>query len=182
LGSAFFPYLYGLSKTSTAFDATKIAGIHDTNGETQRDYSEMALTLLIHNIRKNGSGGKPYKTFVESSVLREVVMGNRGDRRFAPVQRESGYSDALQHTAGDTTTPYIDEWQCPPGMLIAVDSKTFGYYAESDMAPLDDPQTRFIPGYDGTQEVWHKSGNAECRKPHNNGILDDLKFNTEALT
>lgn len=182
LGSSFFSHLYGLSKTATSFDSQKLSGIHDTNSETQRDYSEMLLTMLLHKIRNNGTGGKPNMTVCESSVLREVVKENRGDRRFAPVQRESGYSDALQHTAGDTTTPYMDDWQCPPGMLWALDSKTFGWYEESPMSALDDPDTRFIPGYDGTQQVWHKSGNAVCTKPHNNGCLDDIKFDTEALT
>jgi len=72
---------------------------------------------------------------------------------------------------------YMEDWLCPPGLIYALDTTQWGYFSEADLAPLDEPQQRFIPNYDQTEMVWHKSGNVECRKPHNNGILDELEFN-----
>ena len=176
LPSSHYSHLYGLSKATYG----KLAGVFDTNNELPREMLEMNLTYLIHRIRSEGSGGTPDCAFLHDSMMREVLKENESNRRFAPVQQgKVGYGQ-ITHMAGSTIVPYIEDWLCPPSQVVALDSTQWGWYSESDLAPLDDPQTRFIPNYDQTEQIWHKSGNVECRKPHNNGILDDLEFDLDS--
>ena len=176
LGSGYYASLYGLLKTAT----TRLSGIVDANGEVQRAWTERLLTFMTHRIRNEGTGGRPKWAVEHDSVLREIVDENRGDRRFHPVQRESGYDYHLQHTAGDVMISYIADWLAPPGMVLALDDSVFGYYSEADMMP--EPEVRFVPNFLQEEQIWFKSGNLECTKPHNNGIVDDLTFSTTALT
>lgn len=174
--STFYPALYGLLKSSY----TKLSGFHDDNAETQRPWTERRLTLMTHRIRTEGTGGKPDAAMLDYSTLREVVDENRGDRRFEPIQKGGGYSKNMQHTAGDVMTPYVADWLCPPGAVFVIDSSCFGYYEESPMSP--EPETRWVANYLQEELNWHKSGNIECRKPCNNGIIDDLTFATQDLS
>jgi len=174
LDSTHYSTLYGLSKSTY----TKLSGINDNVADAAavREGTEMRLTYLVHRIRNEGSGGTPDIAVLHDSVLRELIKENQQYRRFAPVQQgERGYGD-MTHMMGSTSVKYMEDWLCPPGLIYALDTTQWGYYSESDLAPLDEPQQRFIPNYDQTEMVWHKSGNVECRKPHNNGILDDLQF------
>jgi hypothetical protein len=177
LDDAHYSTLYGLSKTTYG----KLSGVNSFGADsgsstTLRDAKEMRLTQTIHRIRNEGSGGTPDIICLHDSTLREVLFENEGKRRFAPVQQsERGYGD-LVHVAGSTTVKYMEDWLCPPGLMYALDTTVWGYYSESDLAPLDEPQQRFIPDYDQSEMIWHKSGNVECRKPHNNGVVDDLNF------
>ena len=177
LPSSHYSHLYGLAKA----DYSKLAGVFDAGNEIAREMEEMRLTYLVHRIRSEGSGGTPDVAMLHDSVMREIIKVNEGNRRFAPVQQgKSGYGQMV-HMAGSTLVPYVEDWLCPPGQVVALDTTQWGWYSESDMAPLDDPQVRFIPNYDQTEQVWHKSGNIECRKPHNNGILDDLEAELDAI-
>ena len=177
LPSSHYSHLYGLSKATYS----KLGGIFDHGSESVREMKEMRLTYLVHRIRNEGSGGSPNVAMLHDSVMREIIKVNEDNRRFAPVQQgKSGYGQMV-HMAGSTLLPYTEDWLCPPKQVVALDTTQWGWYSESDMAPLDDPQVRFIPNYDQTEQVWHKSGNIECRKPHNNGILDDLEGELDAL-
>ena len=184
LDSTHYSTLYGLSKSTY----TKLSGVNDhvADGATARDVSssgggEIRLTTLVHRIRNEGSGGTPDIAVMHDSVLREFIQENASNRRFAPIQQgERGYAD-MTHVMGSTSVKYMEDWLCPPGLVYALDTTQWGYYSESDLAPLDEPQVRFIPNYDQTEMVWHKSGNIECRKPHNNGILDDLEFTLDGI-
>jgi len=173
LGTTHYSTLYGLSKSTYG----KLSGINDHGSTTAREAQEDRLTYLVHRIRNEGSGGTPDIACLHDSVLRELIKENQQYRRFAPIQQgERGYSD-MTHMMGSTSVKYMEDWLCPPGLIYALDTTQWGYFSESDLAPLDEPQQRFIPNYDQTEMVWHKSGNVECRKPHNNGILDELEFN-----
>lgn len=169
--------LYGLLKTAT----TKLEGVRDDGAnDVQRVWTERLLTFMIHRIRNEGTGGRPDCAMMHDSVLREVVDENRGARQFEEVQRNSGYSSQLMHTAGDTRTPYMPDWLCPAGGMAVLDSRCFGWYSEADME--SDPETRWVADYDQYEQIWHKSGNEECTKPHNNGRIENLTFSTTALT
>lgn len=177
LPSDYYASLYGLSKSTYS----KLAGVFDTGSSSLREMEEMRLTYMVHKIRNEGSGGTPDVAMLHDSVMREIIKVNEGNRRFAPVQQgKSGYGQMV-HMAGSTLVPYVEDWLCPPRQVVALDTTQWGWYAESDMAPLDDPQLRFVPNYDQTEQVWHKSGNIECRKPHNNGILDDLESELDSI-
>lgn len=177
LDDTHYSTLYGLSKaTYDKLSGVNAVGATAGSTTTLRAAKEMRLTQMIHRIRNEGSGGTPDIVCLHDSTLREVLFENEGERRFAPVQQsERGYGD-LVHVAGSTTVKYMEDWLCPPGLMYALDTTVWGYYSESDLAPLDEPQQRFIPDYDQSEMIWHKSGNIECRKPHNNGVIDDLSF------
>ncbi len=177
LPSSHYSHLYGLSKATYS----KLGGIFDHGSENPREMKEMRLTYMIHRIRNEGSGGSPTVAMLHDSMMREIIKVNEDNRRFAPVQQgKHGYGQMV-HMAGSTLVPYVEDWMCPPGQVVALDEGSWGWYSESDLAPLDDPQVRFIPNYDQSEQIWHKSGNTECRKPHNNGILDDLEFDLDGL-
>ena len=173
-GSDFYSHLYGLSKATHS----KLSGVIDrnTSDNNLRSYSELRSALMFDRIRNEGSGGKPDTIIVQDALLRAIVEANEGNRRFAPVQKgEFGYGQ-LQFTAGDTTTPIVADWLQVPGQMLFIDSTQWGFYTESELSPLDDPQTRFVTDKDQTEVTFHMSGNVECMKPHSQGIIDDLAF------
>lgn len=173
-GEDFYSHLYGLAKA----DHTKLSGVIDRNTDNNslREYSELRSALMFDRIRNEGSGGKPDTIIVQDALLRGIVNANEGQRRFAPVQKgEFGYGQ-LQFTAGDTTTPIVADWLQVPGQMLFIDSTQWGFYTESELSPLDDPQTRFVTDRDQTEVTFHMSGNVECMKPHSQGIIDDLAF------
>lgn len=167
-------YLYGQSKTTYA----GLAGILDREStEAARDFSEMRLALLKDRIRNEGNGSDISDTIGHDSVIREVANENRGDRRFAPIQRESGYGQ-LTHTAGDVMTPYVADWLCPPGRLNCIDKSHWGKYTESKLAPLENSGRRWVADYDQDEVILHNSGNIACTVPGAQGAMDDLAYNT----
>ena len=173
-GSDFYSHLYGLAKSNNS----KLSGIVDRNttDNTVRAYSEMRSALMFDRIRNEGSGGKPDTIIVQDALLRGIVNATQDNRRFAPVQKgEFGYGQ-LQFTAGDTTTPIVADWLQVPGQMLFLDSTQWGFYTESELSPLDDPQTRFVTDKDQTEVTFHMSGNVECMKPHSQGIIDDLGY------
>jgi hypothetical protein len=134
---------------------------------------------MIHRIRNEGSGGTPDIAMLHDSMMREFLALNENNRRFAPVQQgKYGYGQ-IQYMAGSTVVPLVEDWLCPPKQVVVLDTTQWGWHEESSMAPLDDPQLRFVPNFDQTEQVWHKSGNIACNKPHNNGIIDDLEANLD---
>lgn len=176
-GSGWYDRLYGIAKTST----TKLSGIVLTNTEAQRAFGEMLLTTALHRVRTEGTGGKPDCVRTEFSGIREVVVENRSQREFEAVQRNSGYAPNLQHTAGDTMTTYEADWLCRPGMFQIIASKDWGYYEESPLGPVDEGgRRRWVQDYDQEEVILHKSGNIVCQRPHNNGQLDDVRFDVFA--
>jgi len=173
-GSDYYSHLYGLAKA----DQPKLSGVIDRNttDNNVRVYSELRSALMFDRIRNEGSGGKPDTIIVQDALLRGIVDATEDKRRFAPVQKgEFGYGN-LQFTAGDTTTPIVADWLQVPGQMLFIDSKQWGFYTESELSPLDDPQTRIVTDKDQTEIVFHMSGNEECMKPHSQGIIDDLCF------
>jgi len=173
-GSDFYSHLYGLSKSTHS----KLSGVIDRNTTDNdlRGYSELRSALMFDRIRNEGSGGKPDCIVVQDAMIRAIVDATDTLRRFAPVQKgEFGYGN-LQFTAGDTTTPIVADWLQVPGQMLFLDSKQWGFYTESELSPLDDPQTRFVTDKDQTEITFHLSGNVECMKPHSQGIIDDLSF------
>lgn len=176
-GTQFYNNLYGLSKTNVS----KLSGIHLTNGEVNRAFTEQLLALLVQRVRTEGSGTKCNAVVVNDGMIREVVKENRGDREFAPIQRESGWDKRLSHTAGDIRTPYINDWLATEGAAFGLDTSQFYWCPESDQAPLEGGD-RFVPDYDQNEIIFHKSGNEVCRKPHAQGMLDDLTRDEYALT
>ena len=178
-GSDFYSHLYGLAKATYS----KLSGVIDRSTAANTDvraYSELRSALMFDRIRNEGSGGKPDCIIVQDALLRGIVDATDTLRRFAPVQKgEFGYG-ALQFTAGDTTTPIIADWLQVPGQMLFLDSKQWGFYTESELSPLDDPQTRFVTDYDQTEITFHMSGNVECMKPHSQGVIDDLGFSAGA--
>ena len=174
-GSDFYSHLYGLAKATYS----KLSGVIDRSTAANTDvraYSELRSALMFDRIRNEGSGGKPDCIIVQDALLRGIVDATEDKRRFAPVQKgEFGYG-ALQFTAGDTTTPIIADWLQVPGQMLFLDSKQWGFYTESELSPLDDPQTRFVTDKDQTEITFHMSGNVECMKPHSQGVIDDLGF------
>ena len=173
-GNDYYSHLYGLAKASH----DKLSGVIDRNTDNNnvRAYSELRTALMFDRIRNEGSGGKPDHIIVQDALLRAIVDATDGQRRFAPVQRgEFGYGN-LQYTAGDTTTPITADWLQVPGQMLLIDSTQWGFYTESELSPLDDPQTRFVTDKDQTEITFHMSGNIECMKPHSQGIIDDLGF------
>jgi len=177
LPSSHYSHLYGLSKTT--YD--KLGGVFDVASDptSPREFQESRLTLMIHRIRNEGSGGTPDVAMLHDSMMREFLQLNESNRRFAPVQQgKYGYGQ-IQYMAGSTVVPLVEDWLCPPKQVVVLDTTQWGWHEESSMAPLDDPQLRFVPNFDQTEQVWHKSGNIACNKPHNNGIIDDLEANLD---
>ena len=172
-------YLYGLDKTVR----TTLAGqavLGDTPG-TPQHFDEDRLSLLLDTICDDGPGEEPDHFLTSRHVRREIVQDNKGDRRFAPVQTESGYG-RLQFTAGDKTIPYHSDRDCPPGLIWALRKGTFGYLRNRAMGPIDKGPERFVDGKDVHEVILAERGNFFCTAPWGNGVLDDISYSTSAVT
>ena len=178
-GTQFYSHVLGLSKTTY----TKASGLRSTNTESQRAWEEALATLMIHRTMTEGDNNAPDKMLCEYSQIREVVKEHSDFRRFGPMQEtKTGYEATLQFTAGDHTVSWIAHWQCPPGSVFGVHSESLEYFEESPYGPLENDGSRFVPDYDQSEDIYHKSGNVNCVRPFANFLIEDLTFNTRAIT
>lgn len=169
--------VFGITKSSNA----SFSGVYDTNGGTQRPFSEASVMLLVDRIHDEGTGNEPDVFVVNRAIRREVVREHDGDRRYAPVQTESGFGKLVAHV-GDVELPYESDWNCPPGMLIAVNKDSWGWATLADQQPVDESMERWVQDYAQHEILWHKHGNLYNTRPYDNGIMDDLQYDMFALT
>jgi len=159
-----------------------ISGVHNKNSGVVRSFDENLISLVVDQVVDNGVGEEPDCLAMHSSVRREYVKQTQGDRRFAPVQKDRGYAGRLMFHAGDAELPIMTDRDCPPGLAFVLCSKDWGWLSQSDMGSPDSTGERFVADQDAREVVMHKSGNCYCEKPFNQGIIDDIQYDTDALT
>ena len=162
--------------------AATLEGVHNTNSGTVRAFDENLIALVVDQVVDNGVGEEPDCLAMHSSVRREYVKQSAGDRRFAPVQKDKGYSGRLVFSAGDAELPLLVDRDCPPGLAFVLNSDNWGWLSQSEMGPIDGQTERFVADQDAREVTMHKSGNCFCEKPFNQGIIDDIQYDTDALT
>ena len=159
-----------------------LAGVHNENGGTVRAFDENLIALVVDQVVDNGVGADPNLLAMHSSVRREYVKQTSGDRRFAPVQKDKGYSGRLMFNAGDAELPLLVDRDCPPGLAFVLNTDVWGWLSQSEMGAVDGQAERFVADKDAREVIMHKSGNAYCEQPFGQGIIDDILFDTDALT
>jgi hypothetical protein len=185
--SGVLEYASDLNTYAAVYDIARaagdtISGVHNTNSGTTRAFDENLIALVVDQVVDNGVGDSPDYLCMHSSVRREYVKQTAGDRRFAPTQDVKGYSAKLMFNAGDSELPLMVDRDCPPGMAIVLNSKDWGWLSQSDMGSPDSTGERFVADQDAREVVMHKSGNCFCETPFNNGIIDDITYDVDALT
>lgn len=168
--------LYGLSKTASGNESLK--GVYQHNSGTVRAYREREFQILTDRIRDEGVGKEIDVGVMHASTRREVVAEHDGDRRYAPVQTESGFAQLVAFV-GDKGIPLMSDWICQPAMVIALSTDTWSWVEQSPMGPIG--TERWVAGFDQSEMIWHKSGNIECQDPFNQGIYDDIDIDVYAL-
>lgn len=166
--------IYGLAKASYP----TLAGHYRSNpagAGTTRPFQEKLVHVMVDLIRDNGTGNEPDIFYLHAATRREVVSEHEDSRRYAPVIGESGFSK-LTAMVGDKGIPYQSDFLMLPGMVAALTTDCWGWIEESPMGPIDMTSERTIEGYDAHEVIWHKSGNIECQRPYDQGILDDIDF------
>lgn len=168
--------LYGLSKTTSGNESLKGFFMH--NSGTVRAYREREFALMIDRIRDEGTGDEADIGVMHASTRREVVAEHDGDRRYAPVQTESGFAQLVAFV-GEKGIPLMSDWMCQPAMVVALNTRRWSWIEQSPMGPLG--AERWVANFDQNEMIWHKSGNIECQDPFNNGIYDDIDIDVFAL-
>lgn len=168
--------LYGLDKTASGNESLK--GVYSANGGTTRTYREREFSLLVDRIRDEGIGEEIDTAIMHASTRREVVAEHDGDRRYAPVQSESGFAQLITFV-GDKGIPLTSDWMCQPAMVVALNTGKWSWLEQSPMGPLG--VERWVAGFDQEEMIWHKSGNIECQDPFNQGIHDDVDIDVYAI-
>lgn len=161
--------------------AATLSGTHNTNSGTVRPFDENLIALVVDQVVDNGVGEDPDLLCMHSSVRREYVIQSAGDRHFAPVQKDKGYSGRLVFSAGDAELPLLVDRDCPPGLAFVLNTENWGWLSQSEMGPVDGQSERFVANLDAREIIMHKSGNCYCEKPFNQGIIDDIQYDTDAL-
>lgn len=170
----YYSALYGLAKSTY----TTLKGVYKTNpaaAGTTRPFEERLVHVMVDLIRDNGTGNEPDFLYLHSSTRREVVAEHADDRRYAPILGASGFQQLVAHV-GDKALPYESDFLMLPGMVAAVNSDSWGWIEQSGLNPIDSASERWVEGYDAHTIIWHKSGNIECQRPFDNGVLDDIDF------
>lgn len=170
--------LYDLARSTY----TTLEGVHNTNGGSTRVFEEDLISIVVDQIVDNGTGDEPDCLVMHRSVRREYVRQLTADRRFMPVVAGSGFEgdNKLTFTAGDAELPIQTDRDCPPGLAFVLNKKDFGWYEQSALGEIGGE--RFVANKDAHEQIWHKSGNIVCEKPFNNGIIDDIAYDVDALT
>lgn len=169
--------VFGVLKST----APTFNGVYDTNSGVQRPFAESQVMLLVDRIHDEGTGNSPDCFVVNRAIRREVVREHDGDRRYAPVQTESGFGKLVAHV-GDEELPYESDWNCPPGMVVAVNKDSWGWATLADQQPVDQSLERWVADYAQHEILWHKHGNLYNTRPYDNGVMDDLQYDMFALT
>lgn len=176
--SATYAAVYDIARSG----APTLEGVHNTNSGSVRSFDENLIALVVDQVVDNGVGEEPDLLAMHSSVRREYVKQVQGDRRFAPVQKERGYAGRLMFSAGDALLPIMTDRDCPPGLAFVLNTADWGWLSQSDMGSIDSAGERYVADQDAHEVVMHKSGNCYCEKPFNQGIIDDIQYDTDALT
>jgi len=183
--SGLLEYVSDLNSYAAVYDIARaagdtISGVHNKSGGNVRAFDENLIALVTDQVVDNGVGDEPDCLAMHSSVRREYVKQTAGDRRFAPVQKDKGYAGRLVFNAGDAELPLLVDRDCPPGLAFVLNTKDWGWLSQSDMGSVDGGD-RFIANQDSREVIMHKSGNVFCEKPFNNGIIDDIQYDTDSL-
>lgn len=169
--------LYDLARSSYP----TLSGVRETNSGNPRTFDEHLIALGVDNIVDNGVGDEPDMMLMNRAIRREYTKQSAGDRRFAAVQKEKGFSGKLSFTAGDAELPIITDRDCPPGLVFILNSADFGWLSESELGPVDETGERFVADRDAHEIVLHKSGNEICEKPFNSGTIEDIEYDVYDL-
>ena len=156
-------------------------GVHNKNSGTVRPFDENLISLVVDQVVDNGVGDEPDALVMHRSVRREYVKQTQGDRRFAPVTKEQGFSGRLVFSAGDAELPIVTDRDCPPGLAFVLNTEDWGWLSQSPMGDIDEKGMRFVADKDAHEMIVHKSGNEICRKPFNQGVIDDIQYDVDAL-
>lgn len=175
--STVYAKLYDLSRTTYP----SLQGLRNTFSGTLRPFSEDLIALGVDRIADDGRGEEPNILLMHRSVRREYVKESKGDRRFKEVQTEKGYGK-LVFNAGGTLLDVETDRDCPPGIVFILMTKDFKWLEQKPMGPVDEGSERFVPDKDSREIIVHKSGNAMTDSPFNNGTIEDITYDTDALT
>lgn len=163
---------YGLAKSSYP----TLNGLFLTNpagAGTQRTFRERLVMFLYDQLSDLGTGQVPDCLFLNKATRREVVLEHDGDRQYAPVVTESGFGQLVANV-GDTRTKYMEDWQCPPGVVHGLHTGNWKWLSLADLQPLG--LERFVADYAQNEIIFHKHGNLQCEAPYNNGSLEDISY------
>jgi len=176
LDASLYATVYGEARSSRP----TLSGQRVNNLGTAEAYDELMASLLIDIIADDGTGDEPDVFLIHRSTRREVLKDNKGDRRFAPVQTESGHG-RLTFIAGDTPIPWHTDRDCPPGMIWALRKGTLGTLMNRPLASIDKAPERFVRNKDARQIVMAERFNTFCSEPLNNGAREDIQFDVGAV-
>lgn len=168
---------YALART----DYPTLQGRRDTGSGTPRAFDDQYVDLVVDRISDEGTGTEPDVLMLNRSTRREVVKSMRGNRQFAPIVSEQGYTK-LAHQSGDNRLAYVVDRDCPPGLIFALSTKEAGWLSQSNLGPLDTGDTRWVSDRDAKDLLMHMSGNAYDPSPYGSGILEDIAYLTGGLT
>ena len=168
--------LYGLAKSGNDF----LKGLYLTNSGTARAFEETLVRLACHRVSDEGTGKTPKMLYQHNSTLREMIAEHDGDRRYMPVQGETGYGQYVVHV-GDAALPAYADWMMLPGQVFGFTPERTGWISQSDYGPLDPSSKRWRDGFDRDQTIWHMSGNIECEDPLDQFIIDDIDVDVFAI-
>ncbi len=168
--------LFGLAKTATA----GLLAQADHNSGTQRSYTDRLLEFFITEIQVN-SGMEPSKMLCDPHTMLEVTKEFRNLRQFSPVIGAAGNKGSAL-VMDDLTIPYVKDWQCLPGLLWGIDPAVYEWYEWYGLQSPDSVDVRWVANKASEEIILMKGGNLFCPAPWRVGVIDDISFDTTALT
>jgi hypothetical protein len=168
--------LFGLAKTTTP----GLLARADHNSGAQRAFTDRLVESFITNIQVN-SGMEPSKLVCDPFTKLEVMKEFRNLRQFSPVIGKAGTRD-LGVVMDDLTIPYVADWFCLPGLFWGVDPEVYSWYEWYPLQSPDSADVRWVNNKAQEEILLMKGGNLFCPAPWRVGVIDDISFDTTALT
>lgn len=168
--------LFGLAKTT----ADGLLARTDHNSGTARAFTDRLIEFFITGIQVN-SGMEPSKFLCDPFTKLEVMKEFRNLRQFSPVIGKAGTKD-LGVVMDDLTIPYVKDWFCLPGLFWGVEPEVYDWYEWYPLQSPDSADVRWVNNKAQEEVLLMKGGNLFCPAPWRVGLIDDISFDTTALT